>query len=202
MTNRKVGKVRPSETSIYMNSSLSPKSSHDAFLDLYNRYADDVFRFCLLRLRDRERALDATQDTFHKLWQEYVKRPEKMASVENLRAFMYKIARNTVIDATRKKSSTPFSFLTDAFSEQDHSAVEPILLVATGLNPEEAGSVSELTQHLDILDPQHREIIIFRYLNDMNIPEIAAVYGISENAASVRLHRAIAHAQQKLAHLL
>ena len=182
-----------------MNSSLT---NEQAFLDLYNRYADDVFRFCLARLRDRERALDATQDTFHKLWQEYAKHPGKMSQVENIRAFMYRVARNTIIDTVRKKSSIPFSFLTDRFSDDDHSAMEPIPMVAPGSSPEESTAISEVFHYLELLDSHHRELLILRFINDMSIPEIAAVYQISENAASVRVHRAITHAQQRLSHLL
>ena len=79
-------------------------------MELYNQYVDDVFRFCYVRLRDREKALDATQDTFYKIWNEFIKNPGKVDQLQNMRAFLFKIARNTLIDKTRKKHPRRFHF--------------------------------------------------------------------------------------------
>ena len=38
------------------------------FAEIYNREADAVFRFCLIRTSDRDMALDFTQDTFMRFW--------------------------------------------------------------------------------------------------------------------------------------
>ncbi len=172
-----------------------------SFIKLYNQYSDDIFRFCLVRLRDREKALDATQDIFFKLWNENVKDPQKFAEIQYIRAFLFRIARNTVIDMTRKKSSTPLSFLAKSFDNQDISNIEPVEIAGSGLNPEQQHMAKELTQHLDLLDSHHREILTFRFMHDMTIPDIAEILQISENAASVRIHRALEHARSKLEHL-
>lgn len=182
-----------------MNRSSHPEKS---FIELYNEYSDDIFRFCFVRLRDREKALDATQDVFFKLWNEHVKDPQKFSEIQYLRAFLFKIARNTVIDATRKKTSTPLSFLAKSFdNQQDISSLEPVEIADTGLNPEQHHMVSELLEHLDLLDPHHREVLMFRFMQDMTIPDIAEILQISENATSVRIHRALEHARVKLSYL-
>jgi RNA polymerase sigma-70 factor (ECF subfamily) len=171
-----------------------------AFMELYNQHVDDVFRFCYVRLRDRDQALDITQDTFYKLWNEFAHNPKKIDQLDNLRAFLFRIARNTLIDSTRKKKSTPFSFLTTTF-DGESSAIEPISFADTTLNPEQRHQFSTLAEHLELLDEHHREIIVLRFVHDMSVIDIADLYSISENTASVRIHRALEHARKKLAHL-
>ncbi len=173
------------------------------FIELYNTYSDDIFRFCFLRLRDREKALDATQDTFYKLWNEIRKKPDAVTTVENIRGFLFTVARNTIIDSTRKKTSIPFSWLT-ASHDNNHepsSTIEPVSLQHSAKNPEQSAMVSEILEHLSVLDEHHKEILALRFLNDLSVIEIAEVYQISENTASVRIHRALDHARKKLSHL-
>ena len=39
------------------------------FLEAYDTYNDDIFRFCIVKVRNRDIALDITQDTFTKTWE-------------------------------------------------------------------------------------------------------------------------------------
>ncbi len=179
-----------------------PLHYENSFMELYNQYSDDIFRFCFARLRDREKALDATQDTFFKMWNECVKNPEKFSSIENIRGFLYRVARNTIIDATRKKSTTPFSYLSHSFvSDNERSTIEPVEIANTDPNPEEQNMVSEILEQLELLDQHHREILIMRFVNDVSVQDIADIFQISENTASVRIHRALEHARKKLSYL-
>ena len=54
-------KIFSPESSLSMNLSMNQENR---FIELYNQYSDDVFRFCMIRLRDRDKALDVTQDVF------------------------------------------------------------------------------------------------------------------------------------------
>jgi RNA polymerase sigma-70 factor (ECF subfamily) len=175
-------------------------NQENRFIEIYNQFADDIFRFCMVRLRDREKALDATQDVFFKLWNQYKRNRDKIESIDNIKAFLFTITRNTIIDATRKKSSIPFSFLIDQFSEES-SVVDPIGFRDTTINPEQRLQMSEITEHLGKLDLHHREILILKFIHDMSIPDIASILGISENTTSVRIHRALDHARKKLSYL-
>lgn len=177
-------------------------SSHTyekTFIELYNQYSDDIFRFCFVRLRDRDKALDATQEVFLKIWNESVKNPEKFSQIQYFKAFLFRVARNTIIDMTRKKSSTPLSFLTQ--SEEADSSLEPVPLTQPGLSAEERHASSEILEYLELLEPHHRELLTLRFIHDMSIPDIAEILQISENATSVRIHRALDHARIKLEHL-
>ena len=69
------------------------------FLKAYDEYSDAIFRHCYFRVSDREKAKDLTQDTFTKTWEYVLKNGE----VTDLRAFLYKVANNLIIDTYRKK---------------------------------------------------------------------------------------------------
>src|SRR3989344_8687889 len=69
------------------------------FLKLYDDLADPIFRHCFFRVSDREKAKDIMQETFTRTW-EYLAKGE---TVKNLKAFLYRVANNLIIDAYRKK---------------------------------------------------------------------------------------------------
>ncbi len=177
-----------------------PDHQENRFIEIYNQFSDDIFRFCMVRLRDRDKALDAAQDVFFKFWNQYKKNPEKVESIENTKAFLFTVARNTIIDMTRKKSSIPFSFLIDQFTSES-SVIEPVGFKDQTIDPEHHQQMIEITEHLDKLDSHHREILIFKFIHDMSVSDIASILRISENTTSVRIHRALDHARKKLSYL-
>jgi len=68
------------------------------FQELFQRHADEIFRFVYFRVFERELARDLVQKTFLRAWQY-----ESKKVVWNERALLFKIARNLVIDQQRKK---------------------------------------------------------------------------------------------------
>jgi RNA polymerase sigma-70 factor, ECF subfamily len=71
------------------------------FETIYEKESDAIFRFCLVRVSDREQALDITQEVFLRLWQSL----QKGEDIRNSRAFLFTIAHRLVIDWYRKKKS-------------------------------------------------------------------------------------------------
>ena len=69
---------------------------------MYNTYADDIYRFLLVHVRDKELAEDLTADTFTKAWSRL-----ESFDFKQPRPWLYKIARNTMMDHWRKKHTEP-----------------------------------------------------------------------------------------------
>lgn len=65
---------------------------------MYNTYADDIFRYLLVRVRDRQLAEDLTADSFIKAWSRL-----DSFDFKQTRPWLYKIAKNTMTDHWRKK---------------------------------------------------------------------------------------------------
>ena len=121
------------------------------------------------------------QETFMKTW-EYLSSGK---SVDNIRAFLYRVATNLIIDETRKHK--------EASLEQ---MLEKKEMTEPGDNaPEEMArslETKEVLRTLYDLPPEHREVLVLRYVNDLDPKEIGKVLDITANAASVRIHRALA----------
>lgn len=158
----------------------------EEFLAAYDAYADAIFRHCLIRIRDRELARDITQDTFTRTWQ-YLSEGNQ---VEHVRAFLYRVANNLIVDSTRKRRSTSL----DALAEEDGFEVEDESIRA----PIDTPALTEALKVLDEMDESYRTIITMRFVDELGPKEIAQALGLSENVVSVRLHRGIAQLRSKM----
>ncbi|MCD8507895.1 MAG: RNA polymerase sigma factor [Candidatus Pacebacteria bacterium] len=153
------------------------------FSAAYDTYADEIFRFCHFKVGNRDDALDITQETFAKTWV-YL---EKNGTVQNIRAFLYQVARNMIVDFFRKKKS----YSLDAVLEEgiDFGSHDHISMIE---RTEAQISISIL----ELLNPLDRELLVLRYVQDMDIPDIARLVGHKENTVSVRIHRALKKAKE------
>src|SRR5437016_3353518 len=78
------------------------KDLEKQFLDTYSAYSDQIFRFIFFKLNDREKAKDFTQEAFMKTWIHI----SQDGNPDNVRAFLYRVAGNLVVDEYRKRSRT------------------------------------------------------------------------------------------------
>ncbi len=154
------------------------------FLSAYDMYADAIFRHCFFKVSDREVARDITQDVFTKTWQ-YL---SDNKPVLNMKAFLYKVAGNLVIDYYRKRKTDSLDLKID---EGVQFASEEVM----GGQNAEIGIVIEALQKLP---ENYREVMRLRYVDDLTPGEIAEITGQSENAVSVKIHRGL----EKLKHIL
>ena len=152
-----------------------------AFLAAYDDYADAIFRHCYFRVFRKSRAEELTQEAFMKTW-EYLAAGNQ---VLNIRAFLYRVANNLIIDESRKakEASLENILANDASLEPADNAP---------LKMEQALANKEILETLHALSAADREIITLRYMDDLDPKEIAEILNISANAVSVRIHRALA----------
>lgn len=152
----------------------------DQFMEYYEKYSDDIFRFCMVKTRNRELSLDITQDTFTKFWEYIIKGSE----IENERPLLYRIAGNLVIDNYRKKKD----ILVEDFSDgtyQDH------LIFDNQKNMENIIDGEKAITLLHKLPKSTREIINLRFIHDFSITEIAKTVKRDPKTVSVYLHRGL-----------
>jgi RNA polymerase sigma-70 factor, ECF subfamily len=163
---------------------LGLKKKKQEYLSAYDAYADALFRHCYFRLYDREAAKDAVQDTFVHTW-EYISTGH---TVDNMRAFLYRVANNIVIDRTRKPISVSLDNLHEkGFDLQDEGI---------GARVEDIISGREVIKILDKLEDPHKTVVIMRYIDNLMPREIALILGETENIISVRIHRAVRKARE------
>ncbi len=167
-----------------------------AFREAFERHADELFRHCSLRLSDRERALELTQETFLRAW-EYVARG---GHIEQHRSFLYRVLNNLIVDEYRKHKTQSL----DALLENEEAAVyvEGELLRDDGNGLEDAMvrfDAKRAIEALRTLPEQYRAVLVMRYIDGLSPKEIAACTQESENAISVRIHRGLRTLRDTLA---
>ncbi|MFH1769661.1 MAG: RNA polymerase sigma factor, partial [Parcubacteria group bacterium] len=64
------------------------------FIEFYREHSPDVLKYCYFRVSSKEEAEDLTSKVFLKTW-DYITKGNK---IDNLRAFIFKVAHNIVID--------------------------------------------------------------------------------------------------------
>lgn len=154
------------------------KKMEAEFLAIYDKYADAVFRFCYWRLFERELARDTMQQAFLKTW-EYLSSGKQ---VENLRAFVFKIARNLIIDQRRSRRET-LSVETMADDGIEITAKDEQWNLRIDL-----AKVKDLLLELDDI---YQEAVTLRYIEGLRPKEIALILGENEDVVSVRIHRGL-----------
>lgn len=156
------------------------------YLAAYDEWADALYRHCFFRVYSKERAEELVQDTFMKTWV-YLSQGNEVA---NLKAFLYKVANNLVIDNSRKKKEQSLEALMEDSnahepSYEGHKEIENSVMF---------GQVMEVMKELP---DNYRELLIMRYVDDLHPREIAEVLGVKPNNISVTLNRAVAALKEK-----
>ena len=162
---------------------VNQKDMETLFLKAFEDYSDAIFRHCYFRVYSKERAEELMQETFMKAW-DYAR---KGGEIREIRPFLYKIANNLVIDESRKKKTFSLDLLKEqGFDPRGSGEHEVLATVAS----------KELIEILDTLETKHKEVLVMRFINDLQPKEIARTLGVSENVISVRIHRALRHLKE------
>ncbi len=157
-----------------------------AFLDAYDRYADALYRHCTFRVFSKEFARELVQETFMKTWG-YLAGGKR---IENLRAFLYRTAHNLIIDASRRKREQSLEAMREGHGDEERP-FEPGDAGAQAHDIERRADIGKIFATLKNLPEEIRTTLTLRYVDDLEPREIADILGISANAASVRIHRAL-----------
>lgn len=148
------------------------------FLKAYEEYSNAIFRYCLFKVSDREVALDIMQDTFTKTW-EYMVKGE---NIENIKAFLYRVAGNLVIDQYRKKTTDSLEDLQEEGFDPSFNDTDSWVEKLDGKKA--IGLLSKLSK-------DYNEALFLKYVEGLSISEISEVTGDGKNTVTVRLHRGI-----------
>ncbi len=147
----------------------------EAFEELYARHRDWVFRLAFRFTGNREDALDVLQETFAYL----LKQIPRLQLYAKLTTYLYPVVKNLAMTFHRKKGRTLSG---EAVPEQ----------AAPAATPDRDQSRQELMMVLAKLPADHREVLLMRFVDDMQLDEIADALAIPTGTVKSRLHNALA----------
>jgi RNA polymerase sigma-70 factor (ECF subfamily) len=146
-----------------------------AFAELVARYQPRLRYYLRKMLRDMQGAEDALQD----VWLDVFRAVSRLADAGAFRAWLYRIARDRASRQLRKHRPP----------HQRLGEVDPIdgRTEESHFTPEDVGRIHAA---LDQLGAEHREALVFRYVEAMTYEEIARVVGCQVGTVRSRLHYA------------
>ena len=147
------------------------------FVEIYDTYSDQVFRYIFLRVKNREDALDLTQYVFTRFF-EYLKKKE----VEHPKAFLFPQAHNAIANHWRAKKNT---LSLDSMMEEGFD-VDAEVHQRLGISIDTAQAMSIVSE----LPDTYQDVLVLHFIEELSISEIAQLKEEHENTISVRLHRA------------
>ena len=156
------------------------------FMDSFANYGDAIFRFCLVKVSNKELAEDMTQEVFTRYWQ-YLRDGKTMT---NTRSLLYTIANNMAKDWYKKKKSVSLDDRLDA-------GLEP------SANDTDAQIHAEYNELLDVIegmDEQDKTVLVMRHVEGLPPKDIAEILDEKASVISVRIFRAEKRLKEKMHH--
>ncbi|MGC2765597.1 MAG: sigma-70 family RNA polymerase sigma factor [Candidatus Acidiferrum sp.] len=153
--------------------------------------------FIRRRVPDRGDAEDILQDVFYELVEAY----RLMKPIEQVGAWLFRVARNRITDLFRKKKPEPLQ-------DQKISPMDGELFTFQDLLPSSDGGpeaayartvlLEELGAALDELPDEQREVFIAHEIEGHSFKELAAESGLRVNTLLSRKHYAVMHLRERL----
>jgi len=154
--------------------------------------------FIRRHVADREDAEDVLQDVFYELVEAY----RLMKPVEQVTAWLFRVARNRITDLFRRRQREAVRGQSAATAEDDGALQLEDLLPSPDAGPDGAYArgvlLEELDAALDELPDEQREAFIGHELNGYSFKELAAQTGVSVNTLLSRKHYAVLHLRRRL----
>ena len=160
--------------------------------EIYDKHIKEVYRFVYLRTSSTEISQDICSDVFFKFYNNTKNKPAKY--LKNPRAFIYRIARNKIIDyyRTNKKVLSVEELSEDVILNEalaDNSAEEKI----------KKEDIQQIIQKgLQQIKPLYADIIIYKYIEELSNQDISNILNKTEGNVRVLIHRALIALKDKI----
>ena len=154
--------------------------------------------FIRQRVRDASDAEDILQDVFHDFVRAY-RLPEP---IEKASAWLFRVARNRIVDRFRKKRTQPASGVTADPDESESEYRLDLALPALDAGPEAMFArslvLTALQRALDELPPDQRDVFIAHEIEGSSFKDIALQSGVAINTLLARKRYAVLHLRTRL----
>jgi RNA polymerase sigma-70 factor, ECF subfamily len=146
---------------------LADDRTGESLRALYRRYSDELYGFAYQALGDRGAADEVVRDVFTSVWRHAGTYDEQRGS---FRTWVYRIARNAVIDKRRRSAVRPGLPRFDQDNAPEPGALDESI--------EQAAMRWQVAAALARLTPEHREVIRLSHYEGLTMREIATAKGL------------------------
>ena len=154
------------------------KKQQIVLTEAYHSFEKSLNTHAFSKLNDKSVGEDMVQDTFVKTWTYLI----KGGKIEMMKAFLYHVLNNLIVDEYRKYKMTSLDVLLEKGYEPSTEDSERLVNILDG---KEAFSL------IKDLPVTYQKVMRMRYLQDLTLKEISLITGQSKNAISVQTHRGL-----------
>ena len=152
----------------------------EQFSRIYDQYIEKIYRFIYFKVSSQEMAEDITSKVFLNGWESY----KNKGGISNPGAFLYQIARNMIVDYYREKDKTKIvstEFIPQIADNRTNVHEKAVL-----------GSDIEMVKSaIQNLKKDYQDVLIWHYLEDMPVAEIAQILDKPNGTIRVMIHRGL-----------
>ena len=156
----------------------------EAFGELYIIFVEKIYRYLFYHVKSKTLAEDITEETFLKAWRAIKSCRGKETTFSS---WLYRIAHNQMVDEIRKRQRRPAVELENVENISDNSE-----------EVEKSRVQMELAAVIDRLPANQRQVIILKFIDGLDNPEIARIMGKKEGAIRVLQMRGLTRLRQEL----
>lgn len=179
---------KPNRMDITSLIAKSAQGDQEAFGQLYDCFAQRIFRYVRIKIQNREEAQDVVQEVFTKAFVGIKHLDQKDL---NFTAWLYKVASNTINDHFRKKYSHPDPVeINESIDVQDGTSLLEEVSVNSDLE-----IVRTAFKQLPVI---YRQVLELRFFQDLTLAEVAIALNKSNLAVRILQHRALKKVQALL----
>ncbi len=160
--------------------SAAQKGNESAVTELYDAYADKIFRYIFYRVENRETAEDLTGEVFLRFVEGL---PTYEARDVPLLVWLYRIARARVIDHYRERDRTGEDHDLESVTLHSEDDVDGMLMMSY--------HQEKVYGALKLLTPDQQQVILLRFIEGHNLQETADILEKSVGAIKVMQQRAL-----------
>lgn len=151
----------------------------EQFEHILDRYSEQVFNLIAHIVPCKEDAEELTQDVFIKVFRLLSTFKEE----SSFSTWIYRIATNTAISATRKRKHDTLHLDDAAYSNI------PEEIIDEALDNDSEEQLQRLSDAIEMLRADERALITLYYINEKPIAEVASVLGLTASNVKIKLHR-------------
>lgn len=149
---------------------------------IYETYADSLFRYGIQFTRNEDVVKDAIHDVFVKI---YLGRPELKKEV-NLKFYLFTALKNTLYNIFRREIIFEKINENELSNLLDHAAEENVVA-----SIEKELVRNEITRLLNTLTDRQREVIYYRYIEEMDLQEICSLMNMNYQSVQNLIQRSL-----------
>jgi len=161
------------------------KFKEQFFSQIYDEYVDKIYRFVFFKVESEAVAEDISSETFTRLWKQIYQNVE----VKNPSAFLYRTAKNLLVDHYRAKDKTPGNLGEAAMLVKDENQdIEKKAVLASDM--------AQIQEAMSGLSDDCRQAISLYYIEREPLSDVAKSLGKTPGATRVIISRGMKQLRQ------